>query len=66
MPCISQNCYPKNAKYGPQIKFTTKHSMFSLKVYPRPENFTQLLVAMVVTFCMSGGGVRIVPPPTKQ
>ena len=27
--------------------------MFSLKVYPSPENFTGLLVAMVVTFCMS-------------
>ena len=27
--------------------------MFSLKVYPSPEYFTQPLVAMVVTFCMS-------------
>ena len=27
--------------------------MFSLKVYPSPENFTQLLFAMVVTFYKS-------------
>ena len=32
-------------------EFTTKHSMFSLKVYPSPKHFTQPLVAMVVTFC---------------
>ena len=30
--------------------------MFSLKVYPSPENFTQPLVAMVMTFCMSARG----------
>ena len=43
----------KTTKYGPQIKFTTKHCMFGWKVYLSPENFTQQLVAMVVTFCMS-------------
>ena len=31
----------------------TKHRMFSLQVYPSPENFIQPLAAMVVTFCMS-------------
>ena len=28
--------------------------MFSSKIYPTPENFIRPLVAMVVTFCMSG------------
>ena len=54
MPCISCNFYPRNTvKYGPQIEFMTKHNMFSWKVYPSPENFTQLLVKMVRTFYMS-------------
>ena len=43
----------KTAKFGTEIKFTTKHRMFGLKDYPSPENFTQLRVAMVVTFCKS-------------
>ena len=46
----------KTEKYGPQMEFTIEHRMFSLKVYPSPENFTQPLVAMVMTFCMSGRG----------
>ena len=48
----------KTAKYGPQIEFTTKHHMFSLKVYTSQENFTQPLVGMVVTFCKSGAGIK--------
>ena len=44
----------KTAKQGQQIEFTTKHRMFSLKVYPSPENFTQPLAVMVVTFSKSG------------
>ena len=56
---------PKKCKIWTTNWIYGKHRMFSLKVYPRPENFTKLLVAMVVTFCMSGGGVRIVPPPHK-
>ena len=32
----------------------TKHCMFNFKVYATPESFTQPLVAMIVTFCMSG------------
>ena len=44
----------KTAKDGPQMEFTTKHCMFSLKVYQSPENFTELMVAIVVTFCKSG------------
>ena len=31
----------------------TKHRMFSGKVYPSPDTFTQPLVEMVVTFYMS-------------
>ena len=55
MPCIFHKFYPKKntVKYGSQIEFMTKHSMFSVKVYPSPEIFTRPLVAMVMTLCMS-------------
>ena len=36
---------------------TKKNHMLSLKVYPNPEYYTRPLVAMVVTFCMSGGNI---------
>ena len=35
----------------------TKKHIFSLKAYPSPESYTLALVAMVVTFCMSGGNI---------
>ena len=35
---------PKPWKFYTAAGFTTKHSMFSLKVYPSNENFTQPLV----------------------
>ena len=34
----------------------TKHSMFRTKTYASPENFTQPLEVMEVTFRRSGGG----------
>ena len=47
---------PKNtAKYELQFEFMTKHCVFSLKVYPGNDSFSQPLVAMAVTFAMSGG-----------
>ena len=43
------------------MEFMTKHHMFSVKVYPSPDNFTQPLVPMVVPFCMSGAVTRPKP-----
>ena len=47
-------------KYGPQIEFTTKQCMFSLKVYLSHENFTLPLVKMVVPFCISDSGYHFI------
>ena len=47
-------CLPKNtAKHGQQIYIMTKYCMFSSTVCQTPENFTQRMIAMVMTFCMS-------------
>ena len=36
--------------------------MFSLQVYPIPENFTRPIVAMVLTFCKSDSRVTLYSP----
>ena len=49
-----QNFYTREAKWWQQIKFTTKHLMFSKKNYQSPENFTPSWMMWMVTFCKSG------------
>ena len=51
----AKNCYPKwlqNMDHILNLR-ERKKRIFSWKFYPSPANFTQLLVAMVVSFCMS-------------
>ena len=51
---VLQNFYhPKCAKLWQQNEFTTKHNIFSYKLYPNPENFTPSRMVWMVTLCKS-------------
>ena len=51
--CNFQICYPtKTINIDHKFNLRPKHQMFSSNVYQSPNNFTQLLIAMVVTFFM--------------
>ena len=64
IPYISQTFYPpKNAKFGQQIEFTTKHRIFSYKCYQNPENFTPSRMVWMVTFWKSAVQPHAPLPP---
>ena len=51
---------PKKAKLQQQIELTKKQCMFSLKLYPSPEDFTWTRFAWFATFSKSAIGVDTV------
>ena len=62
-PSIARTFTKINAKILQQITLTTKHCMFSYKVYPNPENLTPSRMMLMVTFCKSGSNEMTQSPP---